>query len=273
MDPLTENSAAMRIWRRGPTGSVAATWASLLVACAPGPRTLDPPPGDGAPDPAARLLEAVGFPDRESWDSRVLHLDASEIGGRTRLSALLRRSDRVRLGRPEGTEWGIQLIDGGGGEPCPVALYINGSRYGRSERPGSGVTLDDLIAPGAIAGLELHRGTDGPVIPGLDCGALLIWTLEADPVYGFLGDIIVRVRGAAADRVATVVLEPGGQEGRRDGRTTFFTVLPGAYEVHVLGADGRTLDVRPVRAWAFAESEVVLDLNDGSPDRERPDVP
>ena len=238
------------------------------AACGPGARTLGSPTPGGSDPEASRLLEAVGFPDRRTWSSTVLHLDGEEIGGPPRLSSVLRGSDRVRLRRPEGTEWGITLVDDRGENPCGVAVYINGSRYGRAQRPGSGVGLDDLIAPAAIAGMELHEGPHGPVIPGLDCAALLIWSLQAEPVYGFLGDIIATVEGGSADRVTAVVLEPGSREGRREGRITWFSVLPGEYQVRFLGIDGRVLDVRTVRAFAFAETEVSLEVHERVPDPE-----
>jgi hypothetical protein len=239
--------------RRISLAAVALAW-----ACAAGGRALDTSSGPTAADPG--LLEIVGFEERSQWSSTLLHLEADEIGTRSSLSALLRRAERVRFRRPEGTEWGLHLVDAEGKNPCPVAIYINGSRYGRAQRPGSEVTLDALISGAAIAGLELHEGTEGPVIPGLDCGALLIWSLEADPVYGFLGDVTALVEGSSADRVTSVVLEPGSIEGRREGRYTFFAVLPGEYDVHFLGEDG-PLDVRQVRAYAFAETEVSLEVN------------
>jgi hypothetical protein len=235
-------------------------WAGAgLWACAGGPRTLDTSSGSGG-DSSARLLETVGFEQRADWPSTVLHVDAAAIRTRSSLSALLRRADRVQLRRPEGTEWGLHLVDAQGKNPCPVAVYINGSRFGRAPTPGSTLTLDALISLDAVVGLELHEGTEGPVIPGLECGSLLIWSPEADPVYGFFGEIAAVVRGSSAERITSVVLEPGTVEGRRQGRYTFFSVLPGEYEVHFLG-EGRPLDVRSVRAYAFAESEVSLEVN------------
>lgn len=252
----------MPSWRvRGRIAPAAAcVWACAgLWACAGGPRTLDTSSGSGG-DPASRLLETVGFEQRADWPSTVLHVDAAAIGTRSSLSALLRRADRVQLRRPEGTEWGLHLVDAQGKNPCPVAVHINGSRFGRAPTPGSTLTLDALISLDAVAGLELHEGTEGPIIPGLECGSLLIWSPEADPVYGFFGEITAVVQGSAAERVTAVVLEPGTVEGRREGRYTFFSVLPGEYEVHFLGS-GRPLDVQSVRAYAFAESEVSLEVN------------
>jgi hypothetical protein len=246
----------------------AARWASLalvcLWACAGAPRALDPRPGSGGgspgDDPSSRLLATVGFDERAEWPSTILHLDASEIGARSNLSTLLRRADRVQLRRPEGTEWGLHLVDAEGENPCPVAVYINGSRFGRARTPGSTMTIDALISLDAVAGLELHEGTEGPVLSVLECGSLMIWSPEADPVYRFFGEITAVVLGSSADRVTSVVLEPGSVAGRREGSYTYFSVLPGEYEVHFL-QEGRLLDVRRVRAYAFAESEVSLEVN------------
>lgn len=246
----------------GPDLPVLLVLAALLclAGCGGGPRTLESPT-EGFPDPtAARILDTVGFEGRRGWPSTVLHLDASEITGGSRLSLILDRADAVVLRRPEGTEWGVYLAGWGGGGTCPVAVYINGERVGRNPRPGSELNLDNLISTEAIAGLELHAGAEGPIIPGLDCGALLIWSSQADGVFRFSGEVSAVVEGASADLVTSVVLEPGSIQGRREGAYTYFSVLPGAYEVHFMGPDG-PLDVQLVRAYAYAESEVVLEVN------------
>ncbi len=238
---------------------VSAALALVCVgACGGGPRALDGPLGGGPS--GSQILDVVGFQERGSWPSAVLHLDGEEIEQRFNLPDLLERSHRVEIRRPEGTEWGIYLTDARGEDPCPVAVYLNGSRYGRVDRGSNPMGLSRLIGTESIAGMELHEGPDGPVIPGLDCAALLIWSPEADPVYGFLGDVTAVVAGGATELVTSVVLQPGSIEGRREGRYTFFSVLPGEYEVHFVGED-RTLDVRVVRAFAFAETEVSLEVN------------
>ena len=58
---------------------------------------------------------------------------------------------------------------------CEPAVFIDGVRI-----RGGAATIDELVSPLDIAGIEIYRGpADVPVEfggPGTNCGAIVIWT-------------------------------------------------------------------------------------------------
>ena len=75
---------------------------------------------------------------------------------------------------------GVQLVERGMGgnsvllRGCAPAVFIDGIRV-----RGGASSIDDLVSPIEIAGIEVYRGPEVPVEfsgPGSGCGAILIWT-------------------------------------------------------------------------------------------------
>jgi hypothetical protein len=218
------------------------------------------PPSTQAPVGSEALLDTVGFWSRASWSSTVLHLDRARIGGTPRLTSVLRRSDEIDLGTPEGAGWGLFMRDSDGRRGCPLAVYVNGRRVERVQRPGSELSLDDLVSARSLSGVEVHAGPDGPVRLTSECGALLMWiadTWEASDT--FRGRIIAVVEGPRADTVTSVTLHPGGEEGVEEEGRYLFSVLPGAYSV-TFSTEGEALGVQPARVYAHHDSRVSLSV-------------
>lgn len=150
---------------------------------------------------------------------------------------------------------------------CPLAVYVNGRRVERVQRPGSELDLDGLVSARSISGLEVHAGPEGPVrLPG-ECGALLMWiadTWEASDT--FRGRVIAVVEGPRADTVTSVTLHPGGEKGVEEDGRYLFTVSPGAYSV-TFSTEAGPLSVQPARVYAHHDSRVGLSVRERSSER------
>lgn len=64
---------------------------------------------------------------------------------------------------------------------CPAQIYVDGFHINRTMGPGdSGLTVDDVISPGSVEGIEVYRGL--ATIPAeflsssSSCGVVAIWT-------------------------------------------------------------------------------------------------
>lgn len=241
----------------GPTiRTVAAALLLTAVACAPQGRVLDP-------GPTPFWLSTTGFDGREDWPSTVVHLDPDEIGGATRITFLLDDVPQIALLRARGGGWGVHLRGPGGEVACELDVWLNGTE--RLRLPMSPVeSVDGVVPARLLTGLEVHRGSEGPVQDPEGCGALLLWS-EAVAEAGLLpfrGRVVGAVRGDLADTVVAVRLEPDGQRIRPDraGRYELAGVVPGVYEVVFMTASG-PLFRRSARVYAFADTRVDVEVS------------
>jgi hypothetical protein len=72
---------------------------------------------------------------------------------------------------------GVLSLSRGG---CTPTLYLNGARF----QLASGETIDDLILPRTLDGVEIyrHRTELPPEFAGIDrCAAIVFWTRTGDP--------------------------------------------------------------------------------------------
>jgi hypothetical protein len=230
--------------------------------------------------------EAVGHPDLDRINvmggSIAIGHPFGATGGRVTLTLLNEMARRdvefglitgVRGGRAgvrdgggaavvRGAGWGLSMRDADGRRGCPLAVYVNGHRVERVQRPGSELGLDDLVSARSLSGLEVHAGPDGPVRLTSDCGALLMWvadTWEASDT--FRGRIIAVVEGPRADTVTSVTLHPGGEEGVEEEGRYVFSVLPGAYSL-TFSTEAGALGVQPARVYARHDSRVSLSVHE-----------
>lgn len=232
-------------------------------ACTPRGRTLET-------GPSSFWLASNGFDDRREWPSTLLHLRRDEMGGATRISYLLDRSPEVLLLQARGEGWGVHLR-GPEGEPrCELDVWLNGVH--RLRPPvGPLQSVDGILSARSLSGLEIHVGYEGPVREPEGCGALLLWSEEAQGSWEapFRGRVVGRVRGDVADTVVAVRLEPDGQRIRPDaeGRYELAGVVPGVYQVVFMTAAGPIFR-RTARVYAFADTRVDVEVS-----REEPGQP
>jgi hypothetical protein len=70
----------------------------------------------------------------------------------------------------------------GGTRNCPVQIFIDGRLLNRSVSSGRDVSLsiDDVVSPGSVEGIEVYRGISGIpaefLNPEARCGVVAIWT-------------------------------------------------------------------------------------------------
>ena len=119
-------------------------------------------------------------------------------------------------------------------------------------------TVDLLVRPGDLDGLELHVGQEGP-FPDEGCGELLLWsrTMAREVDARFRGRVLGSVWGKGIEKVARVRLDPGGQLTSLDenGNFVFSDVLPGFYQV-VVQTSGGTGGRGSLRVFAYADSRI-----------------
>lgn len=132
-------------------------------------------------DPLTAFLEDVGFGRRSGGGQGVFitRRDIEESGAH-RTSELLQGKVGIRFLR-SGLGGGDARFTRGAYQGCPPQLLLNGARVrrGNSGRGRLDVTIDALVAPSQIAGIELYTGP--AEIPlefggtGAACGVILIW--------------------------------------------------------------------------------------------------
>ena len=200
-------------------------------------------------------LDDTGFEGRKDWLSAVFHRSRSEIGGMS-LSHVLRLAPNVVVRDPRGAGWGVyrELPEGG---TCEVTVSLNGARMARNITSGDW-TVDFLVRPEDLDGVELHVGPEGPH-PDEGCGELLVWsrTLAKAMAARFRGRVMGSVWGEGVEQVTGVRLDPGGRLISLDESRAFVfsDVLPGFYQV-VIQTSGGTVGRGSVRVFAYADSRI-----------------
>lgn len=118
-------------------------------------------------------LERVGFYERSARGSGHFFTRAEiEERGVARISDLLAPIPGLQVLRGRGGRVGGLR----GRRGCEPTFYLNGGRMLTT------ANLDEFLAPGDIAGLEVYpRAVGPPGYPGDGCGTLLVWT-EAETV-------------------------------------------------------------------------------------------
>jgi hypothetical protein len=200
----------------------------------------------------AAWLASRGFPQRRAEARSLLHATHDEIRhtAARNLNELLQRVPSVRIrrfvdGRVEVWLEPSPLPDG---QPCRVAVYLNGAavELGRftwtgvrgDQRASRPIRFDDVVLLGDIDAIELYGPSESPVAGERGCGTLLVWNSMLRPQLDeeFTGS----VRGVAVnDSTGAVMggvkirLRPGGLEAITDaaGRFEFPALLPGDYEI------------------------------------------
>jgi hypothetical protein len=220
-------------------------------------------------------LASKGFFQRRATESSIFAVTRDDIlrrGPRT-LSELLRNVRGAEVTTPAGPGvrgpvlWLRQESAGGESDRCRVELWLNGEMArGRQERAPP-PSLDAIVHPYDIDGLELYRQAQSPVAGGTGCGDLLIWSrfFRKDVDAAFVGGVRgLVVDGQTGRGVAGVLITllPRPIDVRTDasGSFTFTALLPGEYAVSAV-AEGypRWVGEVVVRAYATVELELVLE--------------
>lgn len=113
-----------------------------------------------------------------------------ERGRRTGLGYFIAREDIERRTTLESTDLlrtipGVRVVPGRGGRGasvrmtggCIPAIYLDGMQVNRP--PLSGTSLDDMVPPQSIEGIEIYRGASaqqGAYYDPGGCGLILVWT-------------------------------------------------------------------------------------------------
>jgi hypothetical protein len=218
-------------------------------------------------------LRGNGFRGRGDWSSAVLHLDQGELGPSRRFAEILRQVPGIRVRPRPGNLWGVERLGVPSGAPCPVSVYLNGSRLVQSA-PQARVSLDALISAPSLDGLELHLGPDGPLWEADGCGSLLLWAWDrrGPDDQPFRGSIRGRIRSVRPDTAVAVRVRRArsGRPGESaaadttlhldsEGAFALEGLLPGPYRLEILGPEGapaasRVLGRQDLRIYAFRES-------------------
>ena len=131
------------------------------------------------------VLQGLGFYEREEegWGHFIDREDL-ESWASSRLTDAFTRFVGVRLMPDAANPFRRVLVFRRAGEDCIPSVYLDGMLVGTAG--GGPLVIDDLVAPQAVAGVELYRGVAG--IPpqywgtGSSCGVVLIWTRRGQRV-------------------------------------------------------------------------------------------
>lgn len=231
--------------------AVATLVAALLFACAP---NRSAPPAD-----RGVWLTETGFAQRSGWPSTILHVGAPDAGRPARIMDRIEADPTLEVDLPGDLIWGIRRV-AANGRRCELAVYFNGTRHVRRDF-GGGTDFEGLLGLQLLDGIEIHAGPARPVLDPTGCGVVLLWSHEErderDPA--FVGTIHGVVRSEAPDSVRSIRVEPGGRVVSPDpqGRVTLSDLLPGPYELVLLGSEGELARHR-ARVYAYETTEVEL---------------
>lgn len=205
-----------------------------------------------------RWLTGKGFATRSDWSSTALHLRRQQMRNTVRISQLLRRVPRVRLQPSPENPLGLTRVLGGDEGTCVLHVYLNGLRLAPRDT-GERIDLDARVGVPDLDALELHLGTEGPVLDPDGCGSLLLWDQSMKHVGDpdFVGSITGRLEGDLPDAPVHVQLRPDGPMLRVEasGRFSFAGLLPGAYQLEFT-VEGRPVALHTARVYANSESLV-----------------
>ena len=213
------------------------------------------PPSTSQSGNKSQWLRDNGFQDRSDWDSSILHLDRRRIPGGAKLTTLVGLAPEIHVGQPSGQEWGVRRRRPDGVR-CELPVFLNGTRV-RRQRTGGEWTLDFLVRTADLDGIEVHVGDGGPVLEGVDCGALLLWSEDAamGDTPRFLGTIEGTVWGTGVQEVIDVSLEGHSLHADGQGDFRFGAVLPGLHRLVV--RTGKGIVARDtVRVFAYNTSSI-----------------
>lgn len=77
-----------------------------------------------------------------------------------------------------GTQRLVRMVRGGAGH-CPVQIFLDGRLVTRPTG-GAEFSVDDVVSPGSVEGIEVYRGLSTVpaefFTPDADCGVVAIWT-------------------------------------------------------------------------------------------------
>jgi len=152
------------------------------------------------------LGKMAGFNERMRNNTFGRFLTRAEIDrrGAMRTTDLLRIMPGVTItpirvrGRPA-TDRSLVTMRGGGGagRTCEPAFFIDGVRV----RQGVDATIDDMLAPDMLEGVEVYTSSAGAPAQYSDpasCGVVLFWTREGEPGGRFSWKRLLIAVGAVA---------------------------------------------------------------------------
>ena len=160
----------------------------IEVGLVPDPIEMEPLVATAA---RPRRLEINGFYERKYWGELVAggtYYTAADIERRnpSLISHMIADMPGVVLGdcglrHDDCVLLNSRLSTGFSSEGCPLTIYLDGSRLmPRPERRIQGVSIDEYVRPGEVAGMELYGGASS--IPAefagstARCGVAVIWT-------------------------------------------------------------------------------------------------